>query len=56
MLEALAAVILFGLMFVPLINIAVGLIAGGFLWGPFGAISGGLIGLVISGMVASKMQ
>lgn len=48
MLEALAAVILCGLMLVPGVNVFVGLIAGFVLGGVLGALAGGAIGLAIS--------
>jgi hypothetical protein len=48
MLEALAAVILVGLMLLPVINIGVGLIAGFVLGGIGGAVIGAIVGFVIS--------
>jgi hypothetical protein len=53
MLEALATVVLLLLMFVPLVNIIVGLVAGGMVFGPVGAIAGFIIGFVITGMFAN---
>jgi len=48
MLEALACVVLLALMAVPLLNIAVGLIAGYALFEVTGAVIGAIAGLVIS--------
>ena len=48
MLEALAAVVLFGLMLLPVVNIGVGAIAGFVLGGIVGAVAGAAIGFVIS--------
>ncbi|NJO34460.1 MAG: hypothetical protein HC869_16355 [Rhodospirillales bacterium] len=52
MLEALAAVVLCGLMLVPVINIGVGLIAGFVLGGIGGALVGAVVGFVISAIWA----
>lgn len=53
MLTALAAVILCGLMLVPVANIAVGLIAGAALGGVGGAVLGIIVGLVVTGYALS---
>jgi len=55
MLTALAAVILCGLMLVPIGNIAVGLIAGAALGGAIGAFLGMTVGLVITGIALSYL-
>lgn len=44
MVTALAAVVLIGLMFIPIVNVAIGFVAGAVLGGPLGAIAGAMIG------------
>lgn len=55
MLEALATVVLCGLMLLPLINIPVGVIAGFMLWGLPGAIGGCVVGLCISALYKDRL-
>jgi hypothetical protein len=50
MVSALAAVILVGMMVIPFLNIAVGLVAGAMLGGFGGAVMGALAGLIITGV------
>jgi hypothetical protein len=49
LLDAIASVILLGMMLVPVVNIIVGIIVGAALAGPFGAICGALIAIAITG-------
>jgi len=49
LLDAIASVILLGMMLVPLVNIIVGIIVGAGLAGPFGGICGAFIALAITG-------
>ena len=53
MITALATVIMICLMFVPVINILVGICGGFVIGGPIGAIVGGIIGLFMSTLVAN---
>jgi hypothetical protein len=48
MVEALATVILLGLMFIPVLNLLVGVVAGAVLGGPVGAVVGFITGWIIS--------
>ena len=54
MFEALAAVVLFGLMLLPVVNVGVGAIAGLVLGGPGGAVIGLVIGFLISSFMLNK--
>lgn len=48
MVEAAAAALICALMLIPLVNIAIGAVAGLVLFGWVGALVGALIGLVVS--------
>jgi hypothetical protein len=50
MVEILATVILIGLMFVPLVNILVGIVAGFMLFGGLGAVIGFFVGAGLTSM------
>jgi len=52
MLDSIATVILAGMMLIPVLNIAVGVIAGGASFGLSGACAGGGLGVVITLMQA----
>jgi len=48
LLDAIALVILAGMMFIPLVNVIVGVIVGAGLAGPPGALAGALFAIVIT--------
>jgi hypothetical protein len=52
MLDSIATVILTGMMLIPVLNVAVGIIAGGGSFGLSGACAGGALGVVITLMQA----
>jgi uncharacterized protein involved in cysteine biosynthesis len=54
MLEILATIILLGLMLVPMVNVAVGAIAGFMLYGFMGALGGAFIGGFITHMHSAE--
>lgn len=56
MLEALATIIMICLMFVPLLNILVGIVGGHAVGGIVGAFIGFLIGGIITAMFIDKMK
>ena len=52
MLDSIATIILAGMMLIPVLNVAVGVIAGGGSFGLSGACAGGALGVVITLMQA----